>query len=390
MTHARLEGLNLDILRNRKSEKWNTYPPEILPAWVAEMDFPLAEPIREYLEQATGEGDVGYPIDPTTTGVREAFSKRMKEHFEWPIDPHQVEILSEVVQGIYLGLMAFARPGTGAVVQTPIYPPFLHALKDTGVRLAENQLQPKASGWEIDFDQLNELAKEPLSVFLLCNPQNPTGRAYGRTELEKLAEFALRNNLIVISDEIHADLVFDERKHIPFASLSPEVSALTVTLNSASKSFNIPGLRCAVAHFGDPAVQKRFAETTPRHSRGGLGILGIYASVVAWQEGDPWLHEVREHLQSNRDHLCEQLAARIPSVRILSPEATYLAWLDCSDLKLQPSPARFFLKHGQVALSEGKNFGEDFGDFVRVNFATSRKILDDVIDRMVAALNASG
>ncbi len=388
MPIAQLEGLSPEALRDRKSEKWNSYPADVLPAWVAEMDFPLAPPIRRYLDQAIESSDIGYPIHPSTTGLREVFSERMSTHFDWNIEPREIEILSEVVQGIYLGLHSFASQGEGIVVQTPIYPPFLHSVEDSGMRLADNPLQQSSTGWEIDFDALGQLSDPSLRVFLLCNPHNPSGRAYTRSELEGLADFALRNDLVVISDEIHADLLFDGKKHIPFASLSPEIAAKTITLSSASKAFNIPGLRCAIAHFGAPALRRRFNTSLPRHIRGGMGILGLYASIVAWREGEPWLDEVRAHLESNRDYLLKELTARIPEIVYHKPDATYLAWLDCSQLGLDDAPAEFFIRHGRVALSEGSNFGADFKDFARLNFATSREILQEVIDRMVLALES--
>ena len=251
-------------------------------------------------------------------------------------------------------------------------------------------MQPDFDDEEIDFDALSQLADPSLRVFLFCNPHNPSGRAFTREELERVAEFILANDLVVVSDEIHADLLFDGATHIPFASLSPEVAARTVTLTSASKAFNIPGLRCAVAHFGAPALRRRFITALPRHLRGGLGILGIYASIVAWREGQPWLDEVLEHLQSNRDYLMGELSSRLPGIRCHSPEATYLAWLDCSDLQLEDAPAEFFIRHGKVAFSEGQNFGKDFKDFARLNFATSREILTEIIERMGHALKTRG
>ena len=390
MPIAQLENLSREALRDRKSEKWNSYPADILPAWVAEMDFPLAPPIRDYLDQAIESNDIGYPIHPSTTGLREVFAERMSAQFDWSIEPREVEILSEVVQGMYLGLHSFAEKDDGILVQTPIYPPFLHSVEESDMRLVENQLQQSEEGWVIDFDALEQLADPSLRVFLLCNPHNPSGRAYTRKELERLADFALRNDLVVIADEIHADLLFDGRTHIPFASLSPEVAARTVTLSSASKAFNIPGLRCAVAHFGDSSLRRRFNTSLPRHLRGGLGILGIYASIVAWRECSPWLDEVRAHLESNRDYLLQELATRMPEIRCHKPDATYLAWLDCSELALEDPPAEFFIRKGKVALSEGVNFGADFKNFARVNFATSREILQEVIDRMDGALRARG
>ncbi|MBW2231486.1 MAG: PatB family C-S lyase [Deltaproteobacteria bacterium] len=388
MAHAQLDDLDLEILHSRKSEKWHTYPPDILPAWVAEMDFPLAEPIRRVLQKAVDGWDVGYPIAPRDTGLREVFAARMADRFGWTLDPMRVEILSEVVQGMYVALEAFAGKGEGAVVQTPIYPPFLSAVEETGRRLVENRLVVGDSGWAIDFDELEAGVDADTRVLLFCNPHNPSGRVFTRAELEKLAEVVLRHDLIVIADEIHCDLVFDAREFIPFATLSAEILARTVTLNSPSKSFNIPGLRCAVAHFGGQELHDRFNGRFPRHVRGGLGVLGLYASIAAWQEGQPWLDEVLPYLQANRDHLIEQLAARFPAIRCHAPEGTYLAWLDCSGLELRGSPAMHCMRKGKVALSDGRFFGAGFESYLRLNFATSRAILDQVLDRMAIAFEA--
>jgi cystathionine beta-lyase len=386
MAHARLEGLDLEVLRARKSEKWHTYPADILPAWVAEMDFPVAEPIQRVLAEAVERWDVGYPVAAGRTGIREAFAERMQEHFGWAVEPRDVEVVSEVVQGLYLCLGAFAKPGEGVLVQTPVYPPFLLGVAETGRRLVENQLVVGKDGWEIDFDALEAGTDAETRLFLLCNPHNPSGRVFGRAELERLAEFALARDLVVVADEIHADLVYDGAVHIPFASLSPEVAARTITLNSASKSFNIAGLRCAVTHFGGPELRTRFDAHASRHARGGLGMLGLYTTIAAWREGQPWLDEVVRHLEANRDYLMGELASRFPEIECQSPQGTYLAWLDCSRLDWPGSPADRFMKYGKVALSDGIDFGENFGAWARLNFATSREILAEVLDRMETAI----
>ena len=389
MTGARFDGLDIESLRQRKSEKWSSYPPEILPAWVAEMDFPVADPIRLALQESLDHSDMGYPIAPGRTGIREAFAERMESRFGWRVDPHQVEVLSEVVQGLYLALSAFAEPGEGIVVQTPIYPPFLGGVEETGRRLVENPLIPKAGGWEIDFEGLARAVDDETRVLLLCNPHNPSGRVFDRAELERLAESVLEHDWVVVSDEIHADLVFDQRVHVPFASLAPEIEARTLTLNSASKSFNIPGLRCAVAHFGSPDLRKRMDARYPRHIRGGIGLSGLYATIAAWRECDAWLGALRDHLEANRDYLMGELASRFPGIRCEAPQGTYLAWLDCSELGWRESPYARFLERGQVAFSEGSRFGPGFEQFVRLNFATSREILEQVLERMEAAIQAA-
>ena len=384
-----LDDLSLDLLKNRLSEKWEQYPEEILPAWVAEMDYPLAEPIRRLLQRAVERSDVGYPIAPSETGIREAFADRMGERFGWSVEPRDVEVVTDVVQGMYWSLAAYSQPGDGVVVQTPIYPPFLRAVEDNRRTLVENRLVPAPGGFEIDFDAL-EAAPADTRVVLLCNPHNPTGRVFDRSELERIAALAVERDWVVVADEIHADLVFDGRPFHPFGSLGPEVAARTVTLTSATKAFNIPGLRCAVAHFGSTDLRRRYRAAYPRHVGGGIGLLGLYATIAAWRHAQPWLDRVVAHLEGNRDFLAGAIAERFPGVVFHPPEATYLAWLDLRALDLSPTPARFFYQRARLALSDGPNFGAGLEGYARLNFATSRAILTQVLDRMAAALEARG
>jgi len=383
---AILDELDIRFLENRRSEKWHTYPRDILPAWVAEMDFSVAAPIQDELRRFTEQADIGYPIGLPDTGLADVFAERMQERFDWKPDPARVEILSEVVQGMYLALEAFSEPNQGVVVQTPIYPPFLHCVRETGRRLVNNPLVSNGNRLEIDFEDLRSGIDHETRVFLFCNPHNPSGRVFDRNELERLGEIVLKHDLILVSDEIHGDLLFDGRQHIPFASLAPEIAERTVTLTSPSKAFNIPGLRCAIAHFGSESLHRRFNSVIPRHIRGGIGLLGIYSSIAAWRFAQPWLDEVLPYLEANRDYVRQALADRIPEIRFYSPEATYLGWMDCSALDLSRSPAAHFLAEGRVALFPGRAFGRDWDHCARLNFATSRPILTEVIERMAKAL----
>ncbi len=380
-----LDDLDIEILKRRISEKWNTYPKDILPAWVAEMDFPVSESIRRVLAHAASEQDVGYPISPRETGLPEAFSERMKVHFGWDVDPRRIEIISDVVQGIYLCQEVFSKPGDGVIVQTPIYPPFLSSVHEMKRRLVDNRLVLGPSRFEIDFDDLEESIDANTRIIMLCNPHNPSGRVFERDELERLGEIACREDLIVVCDEIHADLTFDGRRHIPIASLSPEIAARTVTLTSATKSFNIPGLRCSIAHFGSVELQRKF-NTVPGHMRGGIGLLGIYATIAAWRDSQAWLDRVVPYLESNRDYVSDFLTTRLPQICFRPSESTYLAWLDCSELPIQGSPAAHFMQQQKVALSDGRYFGDGFEKHARLNFATSRTILTEVLERVEKAV----
>ncbi|MBY0401004.1 PatB family C-S lyase [Myxococcota bacterium] len=385
---TRLDELDLRRLEQRRSEKWHTYPRDVLPAWVAEMDFPIAAAIERELRRFVESSDVGYPMGLRQSGIAEAFCERMAERFDWAIEPARVEPLAEVVQGLYLAVAAYSEPGDGVVVQTPIYPPFLHAVRELDRRLVENRLVAGDGELVFDLDALARSIDAGTRLLLYCNPHNPSGHVASRAEQERLARIVLEHDLVVVADEIHADLVFAGHRHVPFASIAPEIAARTITLSSASKAFNIPGLRCAVAHFGSETLQRRFQSVVHKRFRGGLGLFGLTASVAAWRFGQPWLDEVVPHLESNRDHVERFLAEHIPAIRFHRPRATYLAWLDCEALALEPSPAAFFLQHARVALSDGRLFGSGYDTCVRLNFATSRPILDAILERMAGAVGS--
>jgi cystathionine beta-lyase len=381
---ARLERLAEEVLRQRSGEKWQEYPPDVLPLWVADMDYPMAEPIRRRLQRALDVGDSGYPLHPRPTKLPALYAERALRRYGWRVEPRRVELISEVVQGMYVAITQFSEPGEGVIVQTPIYPPFLSAVRDLGRTLVENPLRQTAEGFALDLEGLRAAAAR-ARILMLCNPHNPTGRVFRRDELEAIAAVAEQHDLVVVADEIHADLVYRGARHIPFASLSPEAEARTITLTAGSKAFNIAGLRVALAIFGSDALKRRFV-AFERHLRGGLAGPGILALEAAWSHADPWLDEVLAYLEANRDHVAAFVRAELPGVRHAAPEGTYLAWLDCRALGLAPSPQRFFLERAKVALSDGPSFGPPGEGFVRLNFATSRAILSRALEQLAKSL----
>lgn len=378
-----LEQPDVNYLRQRRGKKWRTYAEDVLPAWVADMDFPPAEPIRQVLQGALDTTDLGYPREGAAGALAELFSARCLERYSWRVDPARVEVLGDVIQALYIGLSVLTEPRGVSVILTPIYPPFLTAVGECQRPAQLHTLDKGPNGYEIDIERFIEELDEHAQALLFCNPHNPTGRVFSRAELEVLGEVVLERGLIVIADEIHADLVYAGNRHIPFASLSPELEARTVTLSSATKAFNIAGLRCAVAVFGSEELQQRFL-SVPRHARGGLSSLGLAATHTAWEHGDAWLSELLAYLQVNRDLIAEWVENKLPSVGHVPPEATYLAWLDCR--RLAADPYRFFLNHAKVALSDGRDFGPGGEGFVRLNFATSHAILSEILERMSYAV----
>ncbi len=385
MTSMNFDDLDIDVLRRRRGKKWQTFGPDVLPAWVADMDFPAAPAIRHRLQQVLETSDLGYPHDDHPRRLIELLVARCRERFQWRVDPGRVEVIADVVQGLQMCLEMYSRPGQGAAILTPIYPPFLNATRAMGRRADCCVLTPGPEGYGIDMDRLEAAVETDTRVLLLCNPHNPTGRVFTRDELTALAALALRRDLTVVADEIHADLVLDGRRHIPFASLGPEIEARTVTLTSATKAFNIAGLRCAMMIFGSEALHAPY-RAGPRFSRGAACSLGMHAAEAAWSECDEWLAQLRRHLEANRARIGAFLAGHLPDVRYLPPEATYLAWLDCRALAPGDTLWQTILDRGRLALNDGREFGAGGEECVRLNFATSTTILDDALDRLRQAL----
>lgn len=380
------DDVDIEALRRGRGAKWTQVAADVLPAWVADMDFAVAEPIRRVVAEMAGRSDFGYPLGPTRDGVPAAFARRMQQRFGWRVEPERVDVLTDVVQGLHLAVSVFSEPGDAVVCPMPIYPPFLEALRANRRTPVWKRFVRTPRGWITDLERLRAEMPPETKLLLVCNPHNPTGHALAREELEALAGIAIERDLVVVSDEIHADLVLPGAVHVPFATISPEAAARTITLSSASKAYNIAGLRCAVAVFGTRELQRKF-QHVHRHARGGLNTIGLAATEVAWSGAcDEWLDGALRYLAGNRDFVAEEIARRWPKMVHVRPEATYLAWIDCNALALEPTPQRYLLDRARVALSEGADFGEDGHGFVRLNFATSRGVLTQILDRMEAAL----
>lgn len=395
MVHAApdFDAVTLEDLRRRRGVKWTRYGPDVLPAWVADMDFPMAEPIRAGLARMMEANDLGYSAKFPESGAPEAFAAFAARRFPgWEVSPGRMTALADVVQGIYLALEALTRPGDGVCTLTPVYPPFLQAVAETGRRLDRCTMVRGRERYEIDFDALEAAIDERTRLLLLCTPHNPLGRVFERTELEALARIAVERDLVVVADEIHADLVYPAdgggapaRRHIPFETLGPEVAERTVTMTSATKSFNIAGLRCALAIFGSERLARRF-DAWPERIRGAVNGFGLEASRIAWTECDEWLDALLAYLEANRDHLYAFVRERLPGVEMRLPEATYLGWLDCRELGLGSDPYTWFLDRALVGFNDGRDFGDGGEGHVRINFATPRGVLAQVLERMEEGL----
>ncbi len=382
-----IELLSVERLRARRNNKWRYYPEDVLPAWVADMDFAAAPPIRAFMREMADSSDFCYPLKPPYPQLERVLVERMRGRYGWCVDGAPVEVVNDVVQGICIALETLGKRGQGTVVQPPIYGPFLEATRDTQRPAVFNPLIVTEQSYAIDFDQLQSVAAKDVRFLLLCNPHNPSGRVFTRAELERLAQTALRHDLVILCDEIHADLVYPGKEHIPMATLDPEVAARTVTLVSASKAFNTAGLRSALVVFGSESLHRSFS-AFPRRLRGGLNAFGAEAMRIAWADCGEWLQEVLTYLQSNRDLVAQAVRQQMPGISYRKPEATYFAWLDCRDLGLGEEPYDFFLRQARVALEPGLNFGPQGAGFARLNFATSKAILSQILERMSDALSS--
>ena len=378
--------LTAEALRARRGVKWHRFEEDVLPAWVADMDFRVPPAVERAIAQVTEQGDYGYAMRQGPDSVGWAFAHRMRERFDWDVDAELTVEVTDLIQGLTACLLSFSAPDEGVVVQTPIYPPFLQTISDVGRRRVENPLWDDGSRFVLDVAGLEAGLDERTRVLLVCNPHNPTGRVLSRAELEALGRVAVERDLVIVSDEIHCDLVYPGSRHVPLGSLGGEVAARTVTMNSATKGFNIPGLRCGVLHFGSADLLARFQRAIPGRLLGRPSCIGVDATVAAWREGQPWLDRVLEVLASNRALVAEWAAGR-PGVRHHPPEATFLAWLDFAGVGLPEEPHDFLLSRARVGLNRGGDFGELGTCCARLNFGTSPEILQTVLDRMSSALD---
>jgi len=386
-----LRGYDFDRVVERRgtdSVKWSRYGKEVLPLWVADMDFPSAQPIVEVLRRRVEHGVFGYGVEPPE--LRGVIRDRMRRLYGWEIEEDHLVFVPGVVVGFNLVAKAVGETGDGVLIQPPVYPPFFSIGPNVGRTIQEAPLTRGEGGYEIDFDAFEAAITARTRLFLLCNPHNPVGRVFTRGELERLAEICQRHDVTICSDEIHEDFVYSGHSHIPIASLDPEIADRTITLIAPSKSFNIAGFHCAAAVAKNPALRERLraagAGLLPNH----LGILDYAAALAAYQHGGEWLKQVVAYLEGNRDYLLRRVADDLPGVSMVKPEGTYLAWLDCRETGLDEPPVEFFLREAGVALNDGAAFGSVGRGFVRLNFGCPRSILSEALDRMSAALRGRG
>jgi len=372
--------------RRTDSIKWNHYDEDVLPMWVADMDFRCANPVVEALHARVEHGIFGYAKEPEE--LREVIVDRLRRRFDWTIEAESIVFIPNVYVGFHLAAHAVTRPGDGVLITPPIYFPILSVPKNANLRgqLTE-MLCDDGLRYEIDFDRLERSIDGRTRLFILCNPHNPIGRVYKRSELERLAEICETRDLIVCSDEIHADFVFEGHLHVPIAALSPEIDRRTITLMSPAKSFNVAGIPFAFAVISDPELRERYENATMGLVH-GPGVMGYTAALAAFRDGDEWLDDLVAYLQANRDVAAEFVRERLPDVAMTPLEGTYLAWLDLRNAGIDGSPHEFLLDRARLGTVDGAMFGAGGEGFVRLNLACPREKLIDGLERIERALES--
>jgi cystathionine beta-lyase len=379
-------GLTVDPLaelRKRCSAKWRTHPGDVLPLTVAEMDFNLAPPITAALRDAVERSDVGYAMPVPDLGI--ALAGFAGRRWGWEPDPGSVTAVTDVGVGVVELLRVLTRPGDQVVISPPVYPPFFDWPPEAGARLLEVPLADTPDGWRLDLPALERSFATHPAAYVLCNPQNPVGRVHTPEELAALVRLARIYQVRIVSDEIHAPVVLPGARFTPLLSV-PGSAEVAVSLLSASKAWNLAGLKCAAIVTASPAMAA-VTDRLPPDARWRIGHLGAIATVAAFTEGDAWLDQLLTTLDLRRTHLGALLADRLPTVTWRPPEATYLAWLDCTAIGADDAPRERFLDRGGVALEPGLRFGALGAGHVRLNFGTSAAILDEATSRMAAALD---
>ena len=384
---------NFDSVPSRRRDpiiwnKWMHYPPDTLPLWVADADFPTAPQIQHALHKQIEHGVLGYELPKKP--FMEIIAARMKRLYDWEVDPKWIVYTAGVNNGYNIAARVLCSSKKGYLIQTPVYNEFLETEEKTGARQRVARLEKKVEGnrirYKVGFEAFEREVKK-CGMFLLCHPHNPVGKIYSSAELTRMAEICIEHGVTIVSDEIHSELLLGGATFTPLAKMSPEIEAHTITLVSASKAFNVAGLACAFAIIPDEKLRKKFIAAANGMSF-EISTPGLTAARVAYSgTADAWLTALRRYLTGNRDFIVEYVEKNLPGARVTKPDATYLIWLDFSEYKLQPSPYEFFFKEAKVAFNDGGKFGKGNEQFVRLNFGATRKTVEEGLRRINRALS---
>lgn len=386
---SNLRALDLSELQTHRSEKWRAFPKEILPLPVAEMDFPVAEPIRQTLREMIDHSDLGYLGAIPEMG--KAFAGFAKRRWGWTVDPLQVRIAADVGVGVVEVLRVITKPGDKFLINSPVYPNFFTWCNEThleavDVPLTQSETEVNGSHWILDWEGIERAYASGIKAHLICNPHNPLGRVYTKDELSRLADLAKKHHVYLLSDEIHAPLMYAEQTFTPFLTVSETAREVGITITAASKGWNIAGLKCAIIVTENEKMYETLNAIAPAtHYRASL--LGAFATVTAFEKCEPWLNELIEQLDHNRKLVASLIQSKTPGVGYRIPHCSYLAWLDLTTFNLGEDPSAVLIDKAKVAFVPGIRFGSQSAQFVRLNFATSPEILTEAFNRLATVLH---
>jgi cystathionine beta-lyase len=387
MSDQQVSVPHLSILQTHRSEKWRGFPKDVLPLPVAEMDFPVAEPIRAVLTQMVATSDLGYLGSIPELGL--GFKKFAQERWNWDLDETQVRPATDVGVAVVEILRVFTTPGDSILINSPVYHNFYNWINETKLNKVDVPLErignEDSNPWEVNWEGIEQAYASGIKVHLLCSPHNPLGRVYSKDELSRFVELAQKYDVLIISNELHAPLTYKEKTFTPILSLGDRAQKVCIVVSAASKGWNIAGLKCAIIVTQDAKLFARLGEMPLAvHYRASL--LGAFATAVAFSEGGPWLDNVVSQLDANRYLIKNLLDAKLPSVRYHIPDNGFLAWLDLEALQLGEDPSKILLEKGRVAFNAGHTFGTQCSQYVRLNFATSPEIVTEAIERIARSI----
>jgi cystathionine beta-lyase len=387
MSDHQFSAHNLAELHTHRSEKWRGFPQDVLPLPVAEMDFPVAEPIKAILAEMVAHSDLGYLGSIPELGL--GFKKFAAERWNWTVDEKQVHVATDVGVAVVEILRVFTQPGDSILISSPVYHNFYTWINETKLTLVDAPFErtgdEATNPWVINWESIEKAYASGIKVHLLCSPHNPLGFIYTKQDLLRIVALAKKHNVLIISDEIHAPLTFPGETFVPMLSLGADAESVSVTVTAASKGWNIAGLKCAILISQNAEMNSKLANLAPAmHYRASL--LGGFATAVAFAEGGVWLDTVIAQLDHNRHLIKDLLAEKLPTVRYHIPQNSYLAWLDVESLNLGVDPSVTLIEKGRVAFNPGHAFGKQCDQYVRLNFATSPEIITEAIDRIARAV----
>lgn len=383
----------LDSIFNRKntnSYKWDFLKErfgsdDILPLWVADMDFKSPEKVLEKMEEISINGFFGYTFK--NENFYNSIINWIYRKHNWKIEKENIFTTHGVVNGLSAAINTLTNENDKIIIQTPVYYPFFHVIENNRREILRNPLVIENGEYKIDFDNLNKIIDDKTKIFILCSPHNPVGRVWNKSELDQIADFVLKNNLILLSDEIHADLIFKSHKHIPIANISKDIANKTITFMAPSKTFNLPGLETSFAIIENEEYIEKFNNTINAWSIGGNNIYGIFATQTAYNHGEEWLKDVLDYIHENYIYLKEFFSKNMPQIETYPLEGTYLMWINCNKLNMSNEELdKFFIEEVKVGLNPGHIFGEEGNGFQRINIACPRKNLEIFANNFLKAI----